>query len=300
MKTISAKIKIFFLFLGLLVVLIPLITFANSTSTPNCYTFETGIPFFAAKGECKSLSGLQNMISSLINKLFPIAGILAFAMIVYAGFEYATSGGDTNKQKDAQDRIANAIIGLLLLFAFWIIIYTINPDILKTKEPTLESVSLPSISNQSIDPLSGFTKICDGPLHLTPIPYSAAEVLNTSNCFYIKEEILNNLKALYNNTGKTWKLTEACQILISGDKPCGTTYQHNSLCHQTGDCVDIALDSPTEQNKTTFIQAANNGLDIYNEYKDECKTKETTGGHFHVVIHGFQQCTNSDCRSCAK
>jgi len=147
MKIISAKTKIFILVFSILVVLMPLIIFAATSS--NCYIFETGVPFFAKQGECKSPSGFQNMLSSLIKKLFPIAGILAFAMIVYAGFEYATSGGDTNKQKDAQDRITNALIGLLLLFAFYLIIYTINPDILKTKVPTLEPVTLPSVSTPS-------------------------------------------------------------------------------------------------------------------------------------------------------
>ena len=173
MNTISPKIKIFILVLSILAISIPLIILADSTSTSNCYTFETGIPFFAAKGECKPSSGLQDMIGSLIKKLFPIAGILAFVMIVWAGFEYATSGGDTNKQKDAQDRITNAIIGLILLFAFWIIIYTINPDILRT-----QNISLPiiTVSNNA-----------DVPEELKPDKYLQEQ-----------KDILNKLKAAAN------------------------------------------------------------------------------------------------------
>jgi len=74
----------------------------------------------------------MNLISVLIWWAFRLAGILAFIMIVFAGFQYLTSGGNTAQQKDAQERIMNAIIGLILLFAFYIILYTINPNILST------------------------------------------------------------------------------------------------------------------------------------------------------------------------
>jgi len=74
----------------------------------------------------------MDLISVLIWWAFRLAGILAFAMIVFAGFQYLTSGGNTAQQKDAQERIMNAIIGLALLFAFYIILHTINPNILNT------------------------------------------------------------------------------------------------------------------------------------------------------------------------
>ena len=74
---------------------------------------------------------LANLIGTLIWWAFRLAGILAFAMIVFAGFQYLTSGGNTAQQKDAQERITGAIIGLILLFAFYIILYTINPDVLR-------------------------------------------------------------------------------------------------------------------------------------------------------------------------
>lgn len=93
------------------------------------------IPVFAADdpgGISGSAKTPLDLISVLIWWAFRIAGILAFAMIIYAGFQYLTSGGNTAQQKEAQDRIVNAIIGLILLFAFYIILYTINPDILST------------------------------------------------------------------------------------------------------------------------------------------------------------------------
>ena len=278
--------------LSLLILSSVITTSVWAAATNTCYTFETGVPFIAGKGECKAPSGLANMIVSLIPILFRIAGVLAFVMIVYAGFQYATSGGDTSKQKDAQDRIINAIIGLVLLFAFYLIIYTINPDILNIQELSLQSVTSPksTISHEFIDSLPGFTKICDGPLHPTPIPYSKEVLDNSTKCFYIKDTILVLLKNLYAKTGKTWVLTEACQRLTKDNptEPCFTylTHEDPSRCHETGDCVDLALNkfpSPTEQQE--FIKLLNSvGLNVYNEYDENCKTSKTTGGHFHVSL----------------
>jgi len=141
MKNILAKNKILLLVFGVILVSTPFIIGA-ATCPEGSYQFETGIPLIpgAGKGECLAPSGLSNLLISLIKLLFPIAGILAFVMIVVAGFEYAASGGDTNKQKDAQDRIVNAIIGLVLLFAFWLILNTINPDLLRVQDLSLEPI----------------------------------------------------------------------------------------------------------------------------------------------------------------
>jgi len=286
--------------LFLLFIISGLLTFSVMSAYGDDYKFEVGIPGIVGAGKSLKAISLQEFTSKLIKILFPIAGILAFAMIVFAGFEYATSGGNTSKQKDAQDRIANAIIGLILLFAFWIIIYTINPDILKTQNLTLTPLSASSAPTSTIDTLPGFTKICDGPLHPTPIPYSPI-VLNIQRCFYIKNDILSSLRTLYNNTGKTWVITEACQALVpNSSTPCYTFYQHQDACHQTGECIDAALikSNPTQTEIDSFIKAANTmNLDVLNEYS--CTFSYTTGPSFHVVVHQ-SNCTNTDCWFCAK
>jgi len=91
-----------------------------------------------------------HLINALIWWAFRLAGVLAFAMIVYAGFQYLVSGGNTAQQKDAQERIMNAIIGLILLFAFYIILYTINPDILSTSLQLIISTLQQQFSNLAI------------------------------------------------------------------------------------------------------------------------------------------------------
>lgn len=55
-------------------------------------------------------------VELIINWVLGFVGTIIFIIFLFAGFEYATAGDDTDKAKSAQSRIANAIIGLLILF----------------------------------------------------------------------------------------------------------------------------------------------------------------------------------------
>jgi hypothetical protein len=60
-----------------------------------------------------------------------IAGILAVLMIVIGGIQYMTAYGNPGRLQNAKDRIFYAILGLLLAISAWLILYTINPDLIK-------------------------------------------------------------------------------------------------------------------------------------------------------------------------
>lgn len=55
-------------------------------------------------------------VELIINWVLGFVGIIIFIIFLYAGFEYATAGGDETKTKTAQSRMANAIIGLIIIF----------------------------------------------------------------------------------------------------------------------------------------------------------------------------------------
>jgi len=123
------------LILAFLILIIPLFLFAASPCPNTCpkgsYQFETGIPFLFQQCQCVPSTQFLPWLNSFIKyKLFPLAGFIGFLVIIYSGFEYALSGGNSSKQKEAQNRITNVIIGIALLFLMWIILHIINPDIL--------------------------------------------------------------------------------------------------------------------------------------------------------------------------
>jgi hypothetical protein len=59
---------------------------------------------------------LIGTISFVIRWALGFIGIVIFLIFLYAGFEYATAGGDSAKAESAQKRMINAVIGLIIIF----------------------------------------------------------------------------------------------------------------------------------------------------------------------------------------
>jgi len=78
---------------------------------------------------------LSQYIVGLYNFLLSIVGIVAVMMLIIGGMKYITAAGNASIVADAKDTISNAIFGLLLALLSWVIVSTINPDVLYIKHP---------------------------------------------------------------------------------------------------------------------------------------------------------------------
>lgn len=58
-----------------------------------------------------------------------ISGLAAFVMLVWGGIQWLTSGAIPSQAGEARDKIKNAILGLLLVLASFLIIQIINPGL---------------------------------------------------------------------------------------------------------------------------------------------------------------------------
>ncbi len=89
----------------------------------NCHTLEVPLGTFTqACGPAEYLTKIYTISVGL-------AVVLAVVMIVYAGIIYATSGDNASKQKEARSQITQAILGLAILLASYLILRTVNPDL---------------------------------------------------------------------------------------------------------------------------------------------------------------------------
>ena len=61
-------------------------------------------------------TNLINTISIVIRWALGFIGIVVFLIFLFAGFEYATAGGDEAKTSTAQKRMVNSVIGLIIIF----------------------------------------------------------------------------------------------------------------------------------------------------------------------------------------
>jgi hypothetical protein len=84
-------------------------------------------------GESAVAGGLEGYIVDIYRFSLYIGGFLALGAIVWGAIEWTTSGGNPSKLAEAKDRIMSAIYGLILLLAAYLILFTINPDLVTLK-----------------------------------------------------------------------------------------------------------------------------------------------------------------------
>ncbi|MDP2947012.1 MAG: hypothetical protein Q8N88_02770 [Nanoarchaeota archaeon] len=111
-----------------------------------------------------STSTLPELIRYIYRFALLACGLTAFVAILIGAILYVTSAGDSSKASDAKDRITSALWGILILLSSFLILNTINPDLLNL------NINLPKIIGGGGD--GGTTKYhcmyccknyCDGP-----------------------------------------------------------------------------------------------------------------------------------------
>jgi hypothetical protein len=72
-------------------------------------------------------SGVGSIAKTVVNLFSVIVGIISVIMIIYAGFRYVTSGGDSNNVSGAKNTLVYAIVGLVIVaIAQLIVHYVLN------------------------------------------------------------------------------------------------------------------------------------------------------------------------------
>jgi hypothetical protein len=72
-------------------------------------------------------AGIKHLAAQIVNIFSIIVGIVAVIFIIYGGFKYITSGGDSGNVTTAKNTIIYAIIGLVIVaLAQFIVHYVLN------------------------------------------------------------------------------------------------------------------------------------------------------------------------------
>lgn len=64
---------------------------------------------------------VEQIIGNVISVLLTFVGVVLLLIMLYAGFQWMTAGGDSKKVIDARGRIINAVIGLVIVAASYAI-----------------------------------------------------------------------------------------------------------------------------------------------------------------------------------
>lgn len=67
-------------------------------------------------------TGIQGLINNIFNIAYGAAGLVAVAYLIIGGYQYITSQGNPDATATAKSTIINAIIGLIVILASYLII----------------------------------------------------------------------------------------------------------------------------------------------------------------------------------
>lgn len=109
--------------------------------------------FNPGSGDTPGAGDLGKYLNIIIPIFIGLCAVLAVVMIVLGGMQYMTSELISSKE-EGKKRIWNAIFGLLLALGAWLILNTINPNLLKTDLSSLEGVTV----TNDIQPNSTYEK----------------------------------------------------------------------------------------------------------------------------------------------
>ena len=66
------------------------------------------------EGQAEQLDGNQGVITTIINTMLFIVGLLAVIMIIYAGIRFVTAHGDEKQVESARQTIIYSVVGLIV------------------------------------------------------------------------------------------------------------------------------------------------------------------------------------------
>jgi len=214
------------------------------------YTPKTPVPIFG-------VSTFGDLIGAIFNYSFQILGVVIFFMFLWAGFMWLGAGGNPGTIGKAKSKMTSAILGAILLLSSYLILNTINPDLINVGF-TLKGVKVgPPIITPSLPP---GPPACSNPQILAqqnrePFPRRvAADLAELMTCISSKLPG-QNLGSVF-----TYEETNDLCNYTRGNSTCGSCAHAVNSCHYggaTGTDGALAVDYGNEVIGNAIVQAAN-------------------------------------------
>ena len=224
-----------------------------------------------------SATGGNNCLGIYIQAWYGFAlgtlGILATFMIMFAGFKYLTSRGDTKAISEAKTLIVSAVSGLILAFLIYTILNIINPNLLIIKMPAIPSIKTTGGMDLSKQTVNDNTNETDGTTS-TINPLVPANMQTSQNYPKLtgREDLVNSGNALIDQLKQENKLPPGFKV-TSGYRCTKTNSQHCA-----GNAFDVTWDGINQQSAETF---ANNVIAINPKFSYIIESDGEYGSSWH-------------------
>lgn len=204
-------------------------------------TFQAGVN----RPVSSDTQAIAEYIREIYKYLIGIVGIVAVVMMMFAGVLWIMSGGNQTQVQTAKSYIASSLIGLVLVLCSYVILKTINPNLVN-----FQIISIPQVVKIDTTNLlsccqkpKGSTENkcqsnlaqseCDTPLLIGYSCNPSGQCINSDN-----KCLLNNGKCAPECTGDFVEIDElngACNSGIFSGKCCGKKLTEDETCRGQGD-----------------------------------------------------------------
>ena len=89
----------------------------------------------------------------IFNFVIAIIGLIALGALIWSGIQYFTSAGNAETIKSAKGRIKSAFWGIIILLFSYLILTTINPQLIIFQLPGLPEIETTELPSTLISPL---------------------------------------------------------------------------------------------------------------------------------------------------
>ncbi len=222
------KVFITILFVSLLV---PSLALAEEQAKPTEYNLLAPIPLNGAGSAPDTSTNAVEYITGLFKLIIGLAGVLAVIMLIYAGIKYMSTDAFSGKD-EAKGIIENAMWGLGLAIAAWLILYTINPKLVEINfNIPKQEIKVPDLGNwggeggaipaqsPSLSQQEAYDKLTGGGIKIAGAPNLAG----------VKEIIVNEIINLKNSCG--------CEVILTSAT--GGSHNPGTCSHANGYKVDL-------------------------------------------------------------
>ncbi|PIR72173.1 MAG: hypothetical protein COU42_02160, partial [Candidatus Nealsonbacteria bacterium CG10_big_fil_rev_8_21_14_0_10_36_24] len=101
---------------------------------------EIEYPEVAGEQPEKVITPVPEYVRYIYNALIWLSGLIALIVLIIGGFEWFTSAGDIDRIRSAKDRISAAVLGIIILIGSYLILVSINPELVVFHLPRLRPI----------------------------------------------------------------------------------------------------------------------------------------------------------------
>lgn len=202
---------------------------------------------------------LGQLIEAIFNWSLGLIGLVIFARFFWAGLKWFSAGGNPGPIREAQTIMWNAVYGAVILFSAYLILNTINPDLVRSTFtlPGFPAGQAPSGTTGGTGTTG--TAICSNTTTLAAQYKEPTTPQNDPKLVALLSCMKSKLSGVILGEESTFDKSHSVCNYTRGNTTCGTCSHTVNSCHYggaTGTQGSLAVDFGNEKEGDKIIQAA--------------------------------------------